>query len=61
MSNNFHRTAVLKKYELYSFTPKDSPEKKFRALHVLEDLKPLNKISTHLSVRKSREKLPTKI
>ena len=45
MSNNFRRTAVLKKYILVSnksFTPKDSTEKKkSRALNALEDVEPL--------------------
>ena len=51
MSNNFRRTAVLKKISIVnqSFTPKDSSEKKNEGVHALKDLKP------HLSVRKSRE------
>ena len=38
MSNNFRKTAVLKKKKNRSFTPKDSTEKKFRALPALQPL-----------------------
>ena len=44
MSNNFRKTVVLKKkkwIENWRFTPKDSTEKKWEALHELEDLEPL--------------------
>ena len=46
ISNNFPRTAVQKNiwFVNYSFTPKDSTEKKLRALHTLEDLEALFKL-----------------
>ena len=59
MSHTFRRTAILKKIWIVnlSFTPKHSTEKKSRALHALKDLEPIFKLSIHLSLRKSREKL----
>ena len=50
MSNNFRRTAVLKKYKLSTkATLLRILLKKLRALHGLEDLEPLFKFSVHLS------------
>ena len=46
MSNNFRKVAVLKKIWIAnsSYTPKESTEKKLRALRALKDLEPLLKI-----------------
>ena len=57
MSNNFHRTAVLKKiwFVNWSFIPKDSPEKICGRYVHLKTYNHFLKFSIHLSVRKSRE------
>ena len=58
MSNNFRKTAVLKKIGILyqSFTPKNSTKRNWaRHMHVLEDLEPLFKELFKELVRKSRK------